>query len=53
MRKTILDLKMKVITSEPEGVYITPADSKYTIPELWKNSSTLFSVSSALLVTLN
>lgn len=34
MRKTILDLKMKVITSEPEGVYITPADSKYTIPEL-------------------
>ena len=25
---------MKVITSEPEGVYITPADSKYTIPEL-------------------
>lgn len=34
MRKTILDLKMQVITSEPEGVYITPADSKYTIPEL-------------------
>lgn len=34
MRKTILDLKMKVITSEPEGVYIMPADSKYTIPEL-------------------
>lgn len=34
MRKTILDLKMKVITSEPEGGYITPADSKYTIPEL-------------------
>lgn len=34
MRKTILDLKMKVITSESEGVYIMPADSKYTIPEL-------------------
>lgn len=34
MRKTILDLKMKVISSEPEGVYIMPADSKYTIPEL-------------------
>lgn len=25
---------MKVITSESEGVYIMPADSKYTIPEL-------------------
>lgn len=34
MRKTILDLKMKVITSEPESVYIMPTDSKYTIPEL-------------------
>lgn len=34
MRKTILDLKMKVISSEPEKFYIMPADSKYTIPEL-------------------
>lgn len=34
MKETILDLKMKVISSEPEVFYIMPADSKYTIPEL-------------------
>ena len=34
MRKTILDLKSNANSSEPEGAYIMPIDSKYTKEEL-------------------
>lgn len=34
MKKTILDLKSNANSSEPEGIYIMPADSKYTKTEL-------------------
>jgi len=34
MRKTILDLKSNANSSEPEGAYIMPVDSKYTKEEL-------------------
>lgn len=34
MKKTILDLKMGINSSESEGVYIIPSDSPYTINEL-------------------
>ncbi|MDD6268899.1 MAG: hypothetical protein PUA84_02430, partial [Oscillospiraceae bacterium] len=34
MKKTILDLKMGINSSESEGAYIIPSDSPYTIKEL-------------------